>query len=365
MFAKCVMVLLGVSHATVDVPVPSDEEYEQMWSRFQKDFQRRNDLEAAPTKFAAFKLNVLRSYQMNAEQGINCTSLFDDPQCVFGITKFSDMSAEEFAATRLGYKPVAEHSFVPVLSTDDLWTAGDAVDGRSKRAVDWRPKGAVTAVKDQYNCGSCWAFSTTEEIESAVFMSTGKLLTLSTQQIISCDSSNSGCDGGDPPSAYHYVKKAGGLALASDYPDKSHATGRTGNCTWDKKKAAKLTGFKFATKPCRGSCRHQNENKVARAMAAKGPISVCLNAGAGWQNYKQGIFSRKCSSSYKHVDHCVQLVGYNKTGKKKYWIVRNSWNTDWGINGYLHLKMGRNLCGVADEATIAMATVAEADDIMV
>jgi len=215
--------------------------------------------------------------------------------------------------------------------------------------------------------GSCFAFSTTEEIESAVFMSTGKLLTLSTQQIISCDQDwDAGCDGGDTPEAYEYVKKVGGLALASDYPDTSHATGRTGNCTWDeKKKAAKLTGFIWATKQCtRGSCRHQNENAVARAMAAKGPISVCLNAGAGWQNYKQGIFSRRCSSSYRHVDHCVQLVGYNKTGKKKYWIVRNSWNTDWGINGYLHLKMGRNLCGVANEATIAMAT-AEADDIMV
>merc|ERR1711975_55899 len=141
--------------------------------------------------------------------------------------------------------------------------------------VDWRTKGAVTAVKDQGQCGSCWAFSTTEEIESSVFMATGKLLTLSTQQIISCDKVDDGCNGGNTETAYKYIKKAGGIDTASDYPDKSHKSGRTGKCGWDKKKAAKVSGFTYAVTPRnKGPCKHQDEDKLAASLAAKGPISI-------------------------------------------------------------------------------------------
>merc|ERR1712110_876683 len=124
-------------------------------------------------------------------------------------------------------------------------------DAFATKAIDWRSKGAVTPVKDQGNCGSCWAFSATEEIESAVFMSTKKLPVLSTQQIISCDrGQDEGCNGGDTVTAYKYVEKAGGLDTGSDYPDKSHKTGKTGRCTWDKKKTATVSGFSYATPPC-------------------------------------------------------------------------------------------------------------------
>merc|ERR1711988_785343 len=98
---------------------------------------------------------------------------------------------------------------------------------------------------------------------------------------------------------------------------------------------------------------------VAAALATKGPISICVNAGGnGWQVYKKGVFSKKCSGASSKLDHCVQLVGYDKTGSTPYWIVRNSWAADWGIDGYMHLEMGKNLCGVADEATIVQATAA-------
>merc|ERR1712019_198723 len=148
----------------------------------------------------------------------------------------------------------------------------------------------------------------------------GKLPILSTQQIISCDKTDDGCDGGNTETAYSYVKKAGGLDTAKDYPDKSHVSGNTGKCHWDKKEAAKVTGFTYAVPECkRGKCKNQDEDGLAAA----------------------------------DLDHCVQLVGYDKSGPVPYWIVRNSWNTDWGIDGYMHLKMGSNLCGVADDATIA------------
>jgi C1A family cysteine protease len=226
--------------------------------------------------------------------------------------------------------------------------------------VDWRKQGAVSAVKDQGSCGSCWAFSATEEIESAVFMATKKLPDLSTQQIISCDKQDDGCNGGDPPTAYQYIKKAGGIDSASDYPDKSHTTGKTGKCVKHSEVDAKVTGWAYAVKPCnKGQCKDADETGLATALATKGPISICVNAGGnGWQVYKRGVFSKKCSGASSQLDHCVQLVGYDKTGDTPYWIVRNSWNTDWGIDGYMHLEMGKNLCGVADEATVVTATAA-------
>merc|ERR1719443_1348892 len=334
----------------------------QMFTRFKQDFERAyvDDVDEA-RRFKAFTQNVEMAYAMNLEQGIKCTDLFDDEKCVFGVTKFMDLPQDEFAATRLGYKPKpnAQGEEVATLSWDDLPKAGN-------QSVDWRTKGAVTPVKDQGQCGSCWAFSTVEEVESSVFMATGKLLTLSTQQLTSCDKVDEGCNGGDTETAYKYIEKAGGLDTASDYPDTSHKSGRTGKCGWDKKKAAKVTGFTYATTPCkRGACKNQDEDKLAAALAAKGPISICVNAGGNaWQVYKRGVFSKKCSGASKALDHCVQLVGYDKTGDTPYWIVRNSWNTDWGIKGYMHMEMGKNLCGVADEATIARATVAN-EDLMV
>lgn len=119
-----------------------------------------------------------------------------------------------------------------------------------------------------------------------------------------------------------------------------------------------MSGFTYATKPCdSGQCKNQDEDALATALANKGPVSVCVNAGGnGWQNYRSGIYTKKCSGAASKLDHCVQLVGYDKSGSTPYWIVRNSWNTDWGINGYMHLEMGSNACGVADEATLVQAS---------
>jgi len=278
---------------------------------------------------------------------------------VFGITKYSGMFQDEFEHTHMGYKPSSVPRDVPVLDLDAL--KADLKDAPD--SVDWRKQGAVSKVKDQGNCGSCWAFSATEEIESAVFMATKKLPVLSTQQIISCDKKHgdAGCNGGDPVPAYEYVESANGLDSASDYPDKSHITGKNGKCQKKTERDAKVTAYSYAVKPCnKGPCKNQDESGLATVLATKGPISICVNAGGnGWQNYKRGIFSKKCSGASSQLDHCVQLVGYDKTGSSPYWIVRNSWNTDWGIDGYMHLEMGKNLCGVADEATVVTATTAE------
>merc|ERR1712232_1320002 len=197
------------------------------------------------------------------------------------------------------------------------------------------------------------AFSTTEGIESAVYMASKHLPILSTQQIISCDKQDDGCDGGDLPSALKYVEKAGGIDTSQDYPDKSHNSGKTGKCKWDKKEVVKVTGYKYAIPPCdSGACKNQKESDMMAALNTYGPLSVCVNAES-WDNYSGGIYKKKCSGAARSLDHCVQLVGYDKS--QNYWKVRNSWAADWGEEGFIRLPMGENACGIADEAAYVSA----------
>jgi len=234
-------------------------------------------------------------------------------------------------------------------------------------ALDWSEKGATTPVKDQGSCGSCWAFSATEGVESGLFMATGQLPTLSTQQIISCDDQEpdgGGCGGGDLPTAYAWLESAGGLDSGDDYPDTSHSSGRTGSCKWSGKKVAQVSDWKYAVKPCAeseqaqgGACADQDEDGLKAALATYGPLSVCVNAGA-WDFYSSGVLKSKCSGAWSKLDHCVQLVGYDTTASTPYWKVRNSWGTGWGEKGFILLPMGENACGIADEATFVVAKVA-------
>lgn len=235
------------------------------------------------------------------------------------------------------------------------------------KSVDWVAKGATSPVKDQHKCGSCWAFSTTEGIESAIWMSTGVVPVLSTQQIISCDTHDSGCDGGDPSTALDYVEKAGGLDESRDYPDTSHQTGKTGHCSWDEKKAAVVTSWQYAIPLCKsGDCKHQDEDKLAAALVKHGPLSICVNAQY-WDDYTHGVFdcghhNEYCSPKERDMDHCVQLVGFDTSGSSPYWKVRNSWASKWGEDGFIRLPYGINACGVANEAYVIHVTHTESQE---
>jgi len=283
----------------------------------------------------------------NNEGGIEDQIVASSPAAKWG--KNSQLAVRRYSRGYVRQQPLNEKIEVAVVTDEDRNAAPSA--------IDWSQRGATSPVKDQGKCGSCWAFSTTEGIESAVFMSTGKMPVLSTQQIISCDKEDNGCDGGDLPNALKYVEQAGGIDTGSDYPDESHISGKGGKCSWDKKEVAKVTSFKYAVPPCNeGACNKQDEETLAAALAKFGPISICLNAN-DWDDYNSGVYKKTCSSKASAMDHCVQLVGYDKTAPTPYWKVRNSWNTNWGEEGFIRLQMGVNACGLANEPVIINATV--------
>jgi len=244
-------------------------------------------------------------------------------EAVFGITKFSDLTAAEFKSQYLNYIPRDEST----VTREEVVADGELAD-----SVDWRTKGAVTPVKDQGQCGSCWAFSATEAIESYAFLAGQKLQELSPQQINSCDKVDLGCNGGNTETAYEYVVKNGGIATEESYPYTSGG-GNTGTCK-NKPSAVTISGYTSVQK---------GESNLKSALN-NGPVSICVAADA-FQSYSSGIL-KSCPGQ---IDHCVQAIGYSTTGN--YWLVRNSWNTNWGEDGLIRVEMGKDLCHIADDVT--------------
>jgi hypothetical protein len=268
-----------------------------------------------------FATNVERVNEKNAQH------VLIGGEAVFGLNKFSDMSIEEFRITHLNAKPQPVVDAVTVEFTPTFFDT-------QPNDVDWRNKGAITATKDQGNCGSCWAFSATEAVESFYQIAGGGLQTLSPQQITSCDPYDYGCNGGWPYQAFTYLAGVGGQQSEQSYPYTSGSSGQTGQCKFNAASiVAKVRGYKSVT---------GGENGLANALSSLGPTSVCV-AAEDWFSYTGGVL-RQCTGQ---VDHCVQAVGYTSD----YWIVRNSWGTGWGVSGYIFIGRGSDLCLIADYVT--------------
>jgi len=321
--------------SAIQYSYPSDVEVDENFAAFQEFTARFGKQYSSVEEYTTRYSNFLDSLERVAK-------LNKDGRNVYGVTKFSDLTTAEFKATYLGFK-----------SGGKLPKAKIAVPPKGPNATtaDWRTKGAVTPVKDQQQCGSCWAFSATEQIESNWFLAGNELIELSPQQIVSCDTTDAGCGGGWTYNAYAYVQGAGGLDTDASYPYTSGA-GDSGTCDnpLPSSPAAQITGFGYAVPPCQDSCTSQDETTMANYMAANSPLSVCVDAES-WQDYSSGILTDNCPSAYSDIDHCVQAVGFDTTGPTPYWIVRNSWNTNWGEQGFIRVAMGSNLCGIADVAT--------------
>jgi len=260
---------------------------------------------------------------------------------VYGLNKFSDMSPVEFQNTILMKKTIPRSGTRP-LSKPNRTPSPVGLPA----TFDWRENGAVTAVKDQGQCGSCWAFSVTENVESVWILggkSTNSTLNLSPQQIVDCDTTDLGCEGGDSTTAFDYLISAGGQEPISQYP----YTAMDGNCKFKSQYVqAKISNWQYATE-------FWQEDEMQTNLVAWAPLSVCLDASQ-WQDYTSGVMTWEECDWIPVLDHCVQLVGYDDTASDPYWIVRNSWGTDWGINGYIYIEKGYDACGIAREATCAV-----------
>jgi len=254
-----------------------------------------------------------------------------------GINEFSDLSETEFQASRLGlhrgmyfHKRVSSAGTAPVLM-------GAASKNEPLASLDWREKGMVTPVKDQGHCGSCWAFATTETVESHAAISTGELHVLSPQQLVGCAKNpyscggTGGCQGSIPELAYTYVQLYGMTTNAS-IPYTS-GPGITGTCLWDYSSTPSLVNIAGYLK-----LPPNDYQAVMHALTSKGPLAVNVQANT-WMDYHGGIFSGCTNLSNVAIDHVVQLVGYGSTTiQGDYWLVRNSWGTRWGEEGYMRLQ---------------------------
>jgi cathepsin L len=248
------------------------------------------------------------------------------------VNEFSDLTEAEFEALYMGGYKRLPQSGAAGFGLSVAKTAADL-----PASIDWRDKGVVSAVKNQGQCGSCWAFCTTEQIESFAAINTGTLINLSSQQVTACTPNpqscggTGGCQGSIPQLGYTYIQLFGHVS-SSDYPYTA-GSGSTGSCDYDYSNSAPvvgITGYNTLTP--------NDQDAVMTHLAEVGPLGVAVYA-SGWGSYGGGVYSGCSYSSNIALNHAVQLVGYGTDSSLgDYWIVRNSWGSSWGESGYIRLK---------------------------
>jgi len=298
--------------------------YRLMFEKFLDRFGKRgayNSEEEMEMRYKIFKGNMRYIEQFNAEEH----------SYTLGVNQFGDLTNEEF---RLRHATRVE----PVPATGVHRARGNDLPA----SIEWRDKNAVTKVKDQGSCGSCWAFSATGSMEGSWAIKMGNLVPLSEQQLVDCDKLDSGCNGGMMHTAFEYVIKNGGIDRADCYP----YLGYDAKCKFD----AKCIGAKFTSYT---NVTENDDNSMMSAVAQQ-PISIAICASTmSFQFYSKGVFDdSRCPKDWDHLDHGVLIVGYgtDSGSGKKFYIVKNSWGGSWGEKGYIRMAHGdgRNMCGLLD-----------------
>jgi len=306
--------------AVADLSSSNPESVKMMFEAFKKTHNRQYKSSAEEnTRFKTFVANLAVVDARNAAERKAGGS------AQHGITKFSDLSEAEFKG-KLGYTMTTRNA---------TFTAVPAYTGTAS-LVDWTGV-YTTPVKDQGYCGSCWAFAASEQIESDAIRTLGVTKILAPQQLVECDRSSMGCNGGLQERAYKYVKRAGGQEEEINYPYTSGADGSENKCSSDKSKFV-LTVSDYAT--------IDGESDMTKYVKATGPVSIAVDATV-WSSYTGGILS-VCD---KNINHAVQAVGVDDSATGGFWKVRNSWSADWGEAGYIRLAYGQDTCGLTYDVT--------------
>lgn len=321
------IILLAALAVGYSIASLGDDEYRSSFQAFMKKYDRSY---ASPAEerfhFSVFKAN----YQFIKDHNSKHSSF------VLEVNEFADQSPHEFKSTRFGLsKPGKLWGELPHLGTD-LYS-GDPLP----ESVDWTGK-AVTPPKNQQQCGSCWAFSTTGALEGAWEVATGKLVSLSEQQLVDCSQENNGCNGGSMDAAFKFLREQGSCTESS-YP----YTAKDGKCGESKCSVAipkgSVTGYFDVP---------VNDDKALMEAVAQQPVSVAIEADQmSFQLYKKGILTKECSNK---LDHGVLLVGYGTENGTDYWKVKNSWGASWGEDGYIRLERGlpeAGECGIKSDAS--------------
>jgi len=328
------LVLLSFALLTLGTEILEFEDFVRVYSKSYPD--------------AAAKQKAFTNFQNNKKR-VEVLSLLDS--AVYKLNKFADISGEEFASVRM---PRKVH---PRVLAQSCLANGVTVTPQYNKADlpsswDWRAKGVVTPVKDQGQCGSCWAFSAIGVIESQWALKGNNLTQFSEQLLVDCSQGcsneppygnvcNQGCDGGWQWNAYIDVEAWKGVETEDDYP----YTATDGNCKLNKNLVtANVKNYTCLSAKQGGA----SEDDMAAYLVQNGPLAIAMDASL-LQYYFSGIIDPwfpdwECSTT--SLDHALLVVGYDVSGSTPFWIVKNSWGSDWGESGYFRIAKGKGLCGI-------------------
>ncbi|XP_019174059.1 PREDICTED: ervatamin-B-like [Ipomoea nil] len=293
----------------------------------------KNEVERAK-RFRIFKENVefIENFNKATNQSYK-----------LGINQFTDLTKEEFRATLLN-----EEKSTPLPKPSKPASFLNESLAQVPNSLDWRERGAVTDIKNQGTCGCCWAFAVVAAVEGITKIRTGKLISLSEQQLLDCDRNSNGCGGGIRTEAFQFVKDNGGLVTESNYPYE----GAQESCNTQNlgTRAATITGYQEV---------EASESSLLAAVTNQ-PVSAGISLDGGlFHHYSSGVFTGNNGDCGSGSRHAITIIGYGTSDDgKDYWLVKNSWGTSWGENGYMRMARGINsdgVCGVNTRASYPTA----------
>lgn len=307
-------------------PSLTDAQMEVLFAEWMKTYSKSYRAEDVPLRFKTWKqnLDIVRSHNAG------------NHSFQLGMNSIADLTLDEFRRFKLGFRPNL------TAPTDEEVPLSTSHTVQIPKEVDWRMKKAVSAVRDQGTCGSCYTWSSAGAIEGAMVIAGYNLTALSSQQLLDCSRKygNGGCDGGLMTSTFTYIRANGGVCAFDAYP----YTGKVGVCN-------------AACKKVEGTALRSHTNIAKKEPAllsaiAQQPVSVAVAAGSSiWQLYRNGVMdSNKCG---RNLDHAGVAVGYGTTDAGiGYIIFKNSWGPSWGEEGFIRLVRGKDMCGINDMPTV-------------